>query len=223
MVRCTGCARHVRPTDGICPFCARPRAHAAHKALQFMGGVTTTVVLAACYGGFDDKSWSTGYVPTPGTPGGTPTSGPLTGTATGTTTFAVTVTWTDVDGGVPEDTDANGVNDANCNADTLEIDIADPLGAVAWDFGVVEQGVYGWRGEDCGGGSGAFVICHAVEAPTDVLTEVCVPGEVVGGATTLFDASKDPYLTYYLSDGASCFVWGADVAYYATLGCTELL
>lgn len=222
MVRCSGCARHVREVDVHCPFCSKPRSPAVHRALQLMGGVTTSVVLAACYGGFDDKSWSTGYVPTPGTPSGTPTTGTLTGGTT-TSTFSVTTTWTDVDAGPPSDSDADGVNDTNCNADTLEIAIDDPLGVVNWEFGMTEQGASGWTGEDCLAGYAGFAFCHAITAPSTTLTEVCTPAEIVEGATTLFDASKDPFLTYYLADASACFVWGADVGYYAALGCTELL
>ncbi len=228
MIKCNGCGRHVRPRDPTCPFCARSnrRGAVAHRALQYMGGAATTVVLAACYGGPDVKdSYRTDSTP--------PTStGTNVGTPVGTTTlgacgvdssmFAVTTNWVD-DGLVPEDTDADGINDTGCDGDVLEICIQDPLGQVDWLLGFVEDGPYGWAGEDCLG-TGGYDHCHTVTAPEDTIDEVCTLQEVADGST-LMDALKDPFLTYYLEDPTTgaCFVWGTDVAYYAALSCTEML
>ncbi len=228
MIKCNGCGRHVRPRDPTCPFCSgsNRRGAVAYRALQFMGGAATTVVLAACYGGPDVKdSYSTDSTPPTGT-------GTVVGTPVGTTTlgvcgvdatlFAVTTNWVD-DTLVPEDTDGDGQNDTGCDGDVLEICIQDPLGVAAWSFGMVEDGANGWAGENCLGGAGGYDICHSVAAPNDTLDEVCTPAEVVDGST-LMDALKDPFLTYYLEDAATgdCFVWGADPAYYAVLSCTEM-
>ena len=234
MIRCEGCGRHVRLAHDSCPFCDRGRRSAvAHKALQFMGGAATTVVLAACYGGPDIKGDS-GYLPNTGNP----TTGTATGTATGTgtgtgttsicnpggltgTQFLVSIDWTD-DGLLPTDSDGDGLNDTGCD-DVLNICINDPYGVSMWDFGMTEIGAQGWTGEDCLAGYGAYNLCHEVTAPSDSLDQVCDPALVVRSESTLFDASKDPYLTYYLSDQSACFVFGADTAYYGSLGCTEML
>lgn len=154
---------------------------------------------------------------TTGTVGATPTGG----LTDGPCAFSVT-SW--VDGGAaPSDGDGDGVNDTGCDEDVLEICITDPLGTTEWWLGMAEDGPQGWTGEDCFAGAAGAALCHPVGIE-HTLTEVCTPDEVVAGQSTLLDASKDPYLTYYLEDGAgACFVWGTNPAYYATLGCTEMM
>ena len=49
MIQCSSCLRHHRAEDDACPFCART-SHLT-KARNLMGGVVTSFVLAACYGG----------------------------------------------------------------------------------------------------------------------------------------------------------------------------
>jgi len=69
MIVCSGCERHVRGDSVACPFCgdavAKPlispeAASAASRAVQMVGGALTTVVLAACYGGWDMKATGLG-------------------------------------------------------------------------------------------------------------------------------------------------------------------
>lgn len=156
-------------------------------------------------------------------------SGPVSGAASGSTgglpsgattpcgylrtsPFSVWTDWVD-DGGTP----ATG----SCG-DQLQVQIIDPLGVIDWQFGMAESG--GWTGEDCFNGSGTMAVCHPVTVFGSTLNEVadCQPSSVVAGSTTLMDASKEPFLTYYLADANTCFVWGADASYYAALGCFEL-
>jgi len=135
----------------------------------------------------------------------------------------VEVTWTD-DGAVPEDTDGDSLPDVGCG-DSVSISITDPDGEANWDFGMAETGSgNGWFGEDCFEGYASFNHCHAigVNASLDEVTD-CGAASVVAGTSTLLDAAKDPFLTYYLADSlGSCFVWGHDVAYYGPLACTEM-
>lgn len=129
----------------------------------------------------------------------------------GTPILSLTATWSD-DGGLPG---------AGSCGDTLQIRIEDPLGVTAWDFGLVESG--GWSGEDCLSGYGGTLVCHPIGID-HTLAEVadCLPGSVVAGATTLMDASKAADLTYFAADTAYCYTWGADTAYYGSLGCDAL-
>jgi len=63
MIPCPDCNRHIAVGASACPFCDHapstgllPEAgSAAHTALQVVGGAVTTLVLAACYGGWDIK------------------------------------------------------------------------------------------------------------------------------------------------------------------------
>ena len=146
----------------------------------------------------------------------TDTGGPL--------AFQVTVNWFD-DGLVPADTDGDGLPDVGCG-DTLQVVVNDPMGNTNWSFGMAETGSpVGWYGEDCFMGYGGFNYCHDFTGDTLNLAEVtdCSVLSVVEGQTTLFDAAKDPYLTYILgNDQNECWVWGHDVSYYAALPCTEL-
>ena len=168
------------------------------------------LLLLGC-GGADKADSDTSSVQTP--PGGTPV---------GSTTvpWCPILDWTD-DGASPADTDGDGLNDTGCG-DSLAICIVDPLGVTNWDFGMAEEGAYGWTGEDCLNGYGAYSLCHPIGL-MHVLNQVCRPDEVVPGQTTLLDAEKEPFLTYYLDDGAVCFTFGRDTSYYASLGCTEMM
>ena len=88
-------------------------------------------------------------------------------------------------------------------------------------FGMVASGAPGWTGEDCLNGLGDYQICHGFHMDL-TLNEVCAPADVVAGSTTLFDASLDSSITYYLGEGSTCLVWGPDAPYYAALGCHHL-
>ncbi len=137
--------------------------------------------------------------------------------------LSVIVDWTD-DGEVPTDTDGDTFPDTGCG-DTVTITITDPLGETAWFFGMAETGsAAGWFGEDCIGGDAGFDLCHGIGISTtlDEVTD-CSVNSVVAGTSTLFDAAKDPHLTYYLEDSAgNCFVFGDDTAYYGVQNCTEM-
>jgi len=116
--------------------------------------------------------------------------------------FSVTTTWTE--GGA-------------CG-DSVRIQIVDPLGVQEWDLGMHRDD---YTAENCSSGVGT---CHPIRVD-HTLHQVadCLAGSVVPGSTTYFDASTQPE-TYYLSDRTgSCFLWGTDVAYYAALGCAELI
>ena len=120
-----------------------------------------------------------------------------------------------------------GLPDINCG-DDLQVVVNDPMGRTGWNFGMAETGAgpFGWYGEDCWQGMYGFYFCHDFTGDTLDLIEVrdCLLLSVVSGQETLFDAAKDPYLTYFLessSDG-DCWVWGHDVSYYGPLGCTQL-
>jgi hypothetical protein len=55
MIQCKSCDRHHRPSEGACPFCghevASRRSSPLTTARNVFGGMVTSVVLAACYGG----------------------------------------------------------------------------------------------------------------------------------------------------------------------------
>ncbi len=100
-------------------------------------------------------------------------------------------------------------------------------GTGAYDFGYAQTAVQnGWFGEDCYLGTGGFQFCHEV---TDTLTldNVATPEEVVEDSTMLLSvdtpAEDTPPLTYYVSDGTTCWVWGDDISYYAPLNCEEYI
>ena len=140
-----------------------------------------------------------------------------------TSYLIVDVDWID-DGLDPTDSDADGVVDTNCG-DQVHISVSDPLGEPQWDFGIAETGaVNGWFGEDCLAGDGETAICHriGVAHTLDEVTD-CRVDSLLAGSRTLLDASKEPFLTYYLADTLGyCFVWGHDASYYDALGCTEI-
>jgi len=140
---------------------------------------------------------------------------------------ALAVTWNNVDGADPTDTDGDGLPDIHCG-DTLDIQVTEACGETTWQLGMAETGApnaSGWTGEDCYVGYASFNYCHTI-GNTATLSEVsdCSVSSIVEGSTTLFDASKDPFLTYYLSDSdGNCYVWGEDTTYYAALGCEVLV
>jgi hypothetical protein len=88
MIQCESCRRHHLHTETTCPFC-RTAINPAVWAMNLLGGMVTTVVLAACYGtgdGFYDKyptpyTGETGYPTWPWTDTTTPPTGE-TGTQT---------------------------------------------------------------------------------------------------------------------------------------------
>ena len=55
LIPCNTCRRHVRPGDANCPFCAAPldspRASLLSRVVTVGIAATTSVTLAACYGG----------------------------------------------------------------------------------------------------------------------------------------------------------------------------
>jgi hypothetical protein len=139
---------------------------------------------------------------------------------------AVSVTWSNVDGADPTDTNGDGLPDIHCG-DTVDIEVTEACGETEWQFGMAETGApnaSGWTGEDCYLGYASYTYCHTI-GNAATLNEVadCSVSSIVESSSTLLDASKDPFLTYYLSDSAgTCYVWGEDTTYYASQGCTEL-
>lgn len=65
MIECETCHRHIRASEGSCPFC-RSTARTSlgisgATVMNLVGGALTTFVLAACYGGAPtDKSTTSG-------------------------------------------------------------------------------------------------------------------------------------------------------------------
>ena len=134
-----------------------------------------------------------------------------------------------------EDTDDTDDTDTDPPALEFNVELVDGTpdqmivtvtnGTGAYDFGYAQTAVQnGWFGEDCYLGTGSFQLCHEV---TDTLTlsMVATPEEVVEDSTMLLSvdtpASDTPALTYYMSDGTTCWVWGDDITYYGPLNCDE--
>jgi len=104
-------------------------------------------------------------------------------------------------------------------------------GTGSYDFGIVQSGTSdNWTGEDCFRGyalsGGVSLNCHSVSATGGTLTAVAGSDYDFGTPDpneTLFKAGIDGDVTYYLENEAGqCYVWGANAAYYAEKGCTEL-
>lgn len=172
--------------------------------------------LVAC--GSAKDSDSTRSRPAPGA-----TSGTSTGTLPDTTTVVFTVDWTD-DGETPTDTSGDGLPDVGCG-DSVTVTVDDPFGMTVWQLGMAETGADpGWTGEDCLSGYGNFAYCHGFSGASLTLDQVtdCLASSVVEGSSTLLDAEKDPFLTYYFADIADCWVFGDDVTYYEAVGCFAL-
>ena len=153
----------------------------------------------------------------------------FTGAPSGVTTwtspgdFSLSIDWTD-DGVSPTDTDGDGLPDTGCG-DTVTIYLFDPLQGPSWIMGMAQSGSNGWTGEDCLSGYDSYSFCHPIGIPSHTLIQVenCRADAVVAGVTTLLHAELDPELTYYLDDSAGfCLTFGDNVAYYASLGCTEM-
>lgn len=119
LVVCDGCRRHIRDSEASCPFCAtgavRRRGPAA-SVFHALGGVVTTVVLAACYGPPSD-GWDTADTADTGEDTGQD-SGMETGLETDDSGLD-TDTDTNVDTG-PDSTEDSGLDTA------LEVRLADP-------------------------------------------------------------------------------------------------
>jgi hypothetical protein len=119
MIPCTSCNRHYTTTAAACPFFSRPSG--AARALQSVGAALTTIVLAACYGGFnDDMKWDSYGSGDTGTP---PTTTDLTdetgvsdtGTASDTGTNDTSAP---TDTGTTSDTATTGATDTGSSATT---------------------------------------------------------------------------------------------------------
>jgi len=208
MIRCEGCDRFIRVAESDCPFCSAPTP--ASRTLGSLAGGAAVLVLSACYGVSDKYDYDTTDTGRPDTD--TTESGEL----------VVSVQWND-DGLTPLDTDGDSLPDINCD-DSVDIAITDPLLETAWSFGMAETGSgNGWFGEDCFEGYANFNFCHSIGINANI-PEVssCSALDVADGAT-LFDAEKDPFLTYYLEDSlGNCFVWGHDTSYYGPLACVDM-
>jgi len=164
---------------------------------------------------------------------GTYTSPPYTTTGddddddddTGPTTtgnLVVSANWTD-DGQQPQDTDGDSLPDVGCG-DSVQITIQDPLGEPSWSFGMAETGQpNGWTGEDCYMGYAWINVCHSVGINSSIPEVTSCSALDVTDGRTLLDASKDPFLTYFLEDSlGNCFVWGHDTSYYGPMVCTPM-
>jgi hypothetical protein len=127
MIQCESCRRHHLQTETTCPFC-KTAVNPAIWAMNLLGGMVTTVVLAACYGtgdifldkyttytgdtGFTDWPWTDTTTDTTPTPTGeTGTSSGDTGTDTGTDDTGVDDTGTDDTGTDDTGTDDTGTDD----------------------------------------------------------------------------------------------------------------
>ena len=175
--------------------------------------------LMACEGsnhhGHGDSGTPVGSAPEPapkpapqGDPGDVPCEGLL----------RIELTWID-DGLVPTDTDGDGLPDSGCG-DVLAVEICDPAEVRMWDFGIVQAS--GTLDEDC---LSSPERCHGLDrlGVMEVAQVADCDPALAASGHTVFDASLDPGLTYYFDDGEVCFVFGADPAYYASLGCAVMV
>ena len=94
----------------------------------------------------------------------------------------------------------------------------------SWELGMAHSVTDGWAGEDCLFGSGSYQFCHPIGVDhTLSQVETCAPDDIIEGVSTVLDASTEPDLSYILRDsGGACFVLGADVSYYQSLGCAQM-
>jgi hypothetical protein len=211
LVSCPQCQRHHYARESACPFCATPRKTMGHPGTQVakaMMAAMTPMVLAACYGVGNYKD----LVLDSGEPGG------------GT-------------GGSSDDTGGGGGDvldiSVNWGADAVTVTFGAPV-SEDHSFGMAETAESDdpWTGEDCLNGytlSDGTVLgpyCHKVSAGTDTL-ELTYGGnasDLQPGATVFGSDAFDGKVTYVLFDEGeeSCWTWGEDPSYYASLGCTEL-
>lgn len=113
----------------------------------------------------------------------------------------------------------------NLTAGGVELVITNGGDPAGYTFGMAQTGTEnGWFGEDCFEGTGSFNLCHPASTTGVTLTEVSAAGDVVEGSTTLFNSDDNATLTYVLTAAGStdCWVWGDDVAYYESFGCTDI-
>lgn len=95
-------------------------------------------------------------------------------------------------------------------ADGMDVTVTGGEGTA--DFGVAEtNSSAGYFGEDCMTGT-----CYTVDA--DATTSISNSA----GDTLFNDTFSAADLTFYLGSADGCWVYGHDVAYYASEGCTEL-
>lgn len=184
------------------------------KNVAFLGMALT---LFGCPG---DEPTSTAPVDTAPTGEPTPTPAP-------DPTFDVTLV------------DGPGADDGSNDGDQLILTITNPP-AGDWFFGYAQTqvGATGWFDESCAADAPH---CHAIPAAVDVggtptstltLDRVSTPTEIVdtGTAQTMLlpvdnPPSATPDNTFYIGDQAgtgNCMVFGHDVSYYASLGCTDI-
>jgi hypothetical protein len=118
-------------------------------------------------------------------------------------------------------------------ADSIALTVSG--GGGAWWFGMAESVDCDdcWTGEDCvygyeAGDGSVFAYCHDAGDAGVSLTYGGNPSELVAGTTVFSDAGFDGKVSYILEsdpeyggDG-SCWIWGADNAYYEGLLCGEL-
>ena len=83
-----------------------------------------------------------------------------------------------------------------------------------------EAGAVGWYGEDCYVGTGSWQYCHPVSGTSLTLDQESDLTAIVEGSTTLFWPGMN--LTYMVTHGSDCYVWGHDVSYYGALGCAPI-
>ena len=133
---------------------------------------------------------------------------------------SVRLEWDD-DGVNPTDTDGDGLADTGCQ-DTLHIEMwtyyrsAEPTMRV----GIVDTFAGVWTGEDCLTGDAPG--CHSIPSSHTLHQTADCSTNVILGSSTHFDASRSAFLTYLFTNECDCVVLGADVAYYDSLGCTEI-
>ncbi|MCB9671205.1 MAG: hypothetical protein H6734_17110 [Alphaproteobacteria bacterium] len=134
--------------------------------------------------------------------------------------------------------DGPGPDDGSLEADQMIVTVTNPP-AGTWYFGYGQTATeaangQGWFGEDCLTGD----TCHEIPAATDVggtptstltLDRVATIPEVTGGVNKMLlqvdnPPSATPDLTFYIgaqTDPDTCYVFGHDPSYYATLGCMD--
>jgi hypothetical protein len=80
-----------------------------------------------------------------------------------------------------------------------------------------------WIAESCVEEQSGYEFCHGLSVTGATLNKVATPGEVVSGASTLFDNSFTDGLGYALiAANGDCYTWGENKDYYiSALGCTS--
>lgn len=185
-----------------------------------------TILALLLLGACDGKDGGNNPVDNPDDTGAPNTQ--TTTTETGTTGTGTTATGTGSTATGTTGTGTSGLPSVAVNwfgsspSGSVDVTITDPQGRTGWEFAMAETdaGSAGWYGEDCYLGTGSWQYCHPVSGTLLHLDQESDLTAIVEGSTTLFWPGMD--LTYMVTHGSDCYVWGHDISYYGALGCTPI-